>query len=556
MDKIINTDNAISDEYSTVSIDRVSVFVAQLIKTIKTSSTYPSTSNLPNKFKKELFEILSDLIDEAEVLIISVKKDEILFHDEVLYKAPNSIDNIAYQFFDAGIISISFHKGISISELEEFIYIICRELHSSNENDDLVTLFWEASFKNIRYNKVDSKSDSEVIDYSIDDFKSGTSPSDEEIDKIFKNEIMFTDLEDDEDVSDKKNPERYKAYSNLPEHVNNFIFNINRYDESETDEIRELLSADESFGYQDYTINLSFEILELSESNTEFLEIVNIIYKIRNDFIKNVDFHSAANVLSRINDYNANLKKIGDYKCELIKEFNEKYKWSTEIETVVELLNQEQDIGYKHVLEYFKMMPFQAVDSLIYSLGELEKFPARMAVCSAMEFIIEGKIYVLEKGINDPRWYVVRNVIYIMGRLKNTHVVNYLRSTIKHAEMKVREETILSATRIDGENAYEILITALKDQDEKLQLLALRQLVKKNVTKAVNQVHKIVTDKIFREQSTKYIEQYLNAYVLLGGENAVKTIKKTLLKKGFFPSKKRQKLAEIAAQTLRRNESI
>jgi HEAT repeat protein len=200
------------------------------------------------------------------------------------------------------------------------------------------------------------------------------------------------------------------------------------------------------------------------------------------------------------------------------------------------------------------MLPFQAVDSLVHSLGELEKFPARMAVCNALEHIIEGKIYVLEKGINDHRWYVVRNVVYIMGRLNNPHVVNYLRSTIKHEEIKVREETIYSAARFEGENAYDILITALKDKDEKIQILALKQLVKKNITKSLNQIYKIVTDKNFKDNSNQFIENYINAYVALGGEEAAKVVKKVLLRRGLLPSKKRKKLIKIATQALHNSE--
>ncbi|NIQ93499.1 MAG: HEAT repeat domain-containing protein, partial [Desulfuromonadales bacterium] len=40
------------------------------------------------------------------------------------------------------------------------------------------------------------------------------------------------------------------------------------------------------------------------------------------------------------------------------------------------------------------------------------------------------------------RWYVVRNVVYILGEMRNAEVLPHLTKLLKHDDVRVRRETM------------------------------------------------------------------------------------------------------------------
>ena len=552
MEKYIEITDDDLAEISEPARRRVADVFNQFMKTVKAKLVYPASSRLPQQFKDELFAGLAKLLDEIDEVAFKIDADSILYYGREVYKARGKAENFAHPFFRDGIVEFRFKNGITVEELEEFVEITSRMMRSALVDDDLATLFWEAGFEHISYKLMDDFLDLETFEYGADEMKTGKSPSRDDIAKLYENEIdiSFTDEDFDLDSEKNKSKETPRGYGNAGDQVAEFIKNIAEYDKKDKAAIAEVLSAEASFDFIKYAIDISFEILGLETDNASYNESLDLIAKVGNDFIKAGDFKSAMTLMERTRELQQVLKNLGDPKRNKINEFIERFAASERIRDIVEIMNKSNDIIYSEVTEYLKMLPWQAIDPLVWALGELHHYPARRAVCQALEVMAVDHVDFLGKGTESPRWYVVRNIVSILGKIEDPQALQYFKRTIRHSDIRVRKETVISAARIYAPEAADFLIMALNDDDERLQTLALRELVSKRIEKAFDIIGKIIARKSFKNRSAEQIREFLEGFAILGDLKAFEPLKRIIKRRTLLSSEKDKRLRNYAVRAL------
>jgi HEAT repeat protein len=68
--------------------------------------------------------------------------------------------------------------------------------------------------------------------------------------------------------------------------------------------------------------------------------------------------------------------------------------------------------------------------------------------------------------LKDQRWFVVRNMVAILGELRLPDTVISLQKPLYHADQRVRKEAVRALMKIGGEPAENMLIALLDDPDE------------------------------------------------------------------------------------------
>ena len=117
-----------------------------------------------------------------------------------------------------------------------------------------------------------------------------------------------------------------------------------------------------------------------------------------------------------------------------------------------------------------------AVIPLVRVLGGEPRAGMRAILCDLLVGI--GRDYVRELAgfISDDRWYLVRNIANILGRLQSPEVAVHLERVIDHPEYRVRREVADALARLGTEEAQSLLIRLLDDNDQRIQLRALQAL--------------------------------------------------------------------------------
>ena len=549
MEELLELSNIDSSEIAEPLKKRIIEAFNLFVKTVKAKLVYPASSRLPQQFKEELFVRIKGLCEELDTIVFKVEADRIRYEELEVYRAPTRADNFAHVFFRDGILSFQIKQGIYEKELETFIEIISRMLRSASVDDDLATLLWESGFEHISYKLMDDVFNIDTFEYGTDSLKSAAQ-SKIDLRGLYENEITLDITAEDFEVptEEKKKKARSSPYVDAAGSISEFIRKAATYDESEKAAMAEMLASDARFEYKIYTMNLLFEVLGLEVDNAGYHESLELFAKVRDDFIKTGDFKSAVTILTRVRELEQAFKNLKDLKLDKIQGFIESFASSERIKVIVNTLNQLKDIDYDNVTEYLKLLPWQAITPLVLALGDLAHFPARRAVCRALVPLGAERIELVGKGIEDPRWYVVRNIVSVLGQINNPRAMSYFKRTIKHPDIRVRKETLMAAAKVRSDEAFDFLIVALTDEDEKLQILALKELVTNKIARAYNQIEKIVSEKEFKDRSTDQIKEFLEALAQLGGEKAFIVLRKMATQFTFLSSEKQKRLKNYAVR--------
>lgn len=534
------------------TIKQITDVFGQLIKAVKAKLVYPSSSKLPQQFVDKLIDDFAMVLLDVPELKLKIESDSVLFGDLLIYKAKNKTENFAHPFFRDGIIELKFQSGLSSEEIDKFVDVISLVTRSANIEDDLATLLWEIGFENISYKLMDDSLDIETFEYGTAAIKTPIDNSGPEFNEIFmaENELELTDEDFDLDSDKNKSKKRLPGYKNVPDNVADYINRITEYDDSEKAAISEILKSEEEFEFKKYVIEILFEILGCENDIAGYNETLELISKVRDDFIRASDMKSAISIFKMTKELKEAFKNLGDEKEKKIKTFIASFGASERIRVLVEMLNGSKDINQNEVTEYLKMLSWEAIDPLIWALGELEQYHARRAICHALEIIAVDHVDILAKGTENPRWYVVRNVVMILGKIGSLQALSFFQRTITHSDLRVRKETVISAARIGIDKSADFLIMALNDDNEHLQALALKELVKQKVARALDPIEQMINNKNFKGRSTDQIKEILEGYAKLGGISAFDKLKKLATSLILIPSEKAERIRFYAIMAL------
>lgn len=102
---------------------------------------------------------------------------------------------------------------------------------------------------------------------------------------------------------------------------------------------------------------------------------------------------------------------------------------------------------------------------------EVEK-QQRFNLLSVLMELGAPALQFLHGQLRHPQWYVVRNAVYLMGRLPSEANFPHLAQAMKHPDARVRQEAVKAIAATPGPGATELLIEALKDPEFTLRGIA------------------------------------------------------------------------------------
>jgi HEAT repeat protein len=109
------------------------------------------------------------------------------------------------------------------------------------------------------------------------------------------------------------------------------------------------------------------------------------------------------------------------------------------------------------------------VSALVRELVGATDVSARRAYRDALVALDHVGVPLLEDMVGDERWFVVRNMVGILGEIRSADAVEHFRRTIEHSDARVRRETVLALSKIGGEEAVPLLAKGLNDAEASLR---------------------------------------------------------------------------------------
>jgi hypothetical protein len=118
----------------------------------------------------------------------------------------------------------------------------------------------------------------------------------------------------------------------------------------------------------------------------------------------------------------------------------------------------------------------EAIDPLLELVADEPDMASRKQLVDLVSQMAAAFIEELSARVTDERWYVVRNVVMILGKTHDPEILPALGRTLRHSDDRVRRETIRALSTVQDRLASEMLIAALSDSDSQNVQLAARYL--------------------------------------------------------------------------------
>jgi HEAT repeat protein len=157
------------------------------------------------------------------------------------------------------------------------------------------------------------------------------------------------------------------------------------------------------------------------------------------------------------------------------------------------------------------------VTPLVRALTAASDVGARRAYRDALVALDYVGVPLLEDMVGDERWFVVRNMVGILGEIRSADAIDHFSRTIRHEDARVRRETILALTKISGEETVPLLVRGLGDPETGLRSAAALGL---GLGKAAAAVGPLLAA-LPKEQDTETVVEIIRALGRIGDSRAV-----------------------------------
>lgn len=116
----------------------------------------------------------------------------------------------------------------------------------------------------------------------------------------------------------------------------------------------------------------------------------------------------------------------------------------------------------------FKAGGRPAMDLVVERLAVSDSRAGRKALATLLVQVGEQAVPAITAMMSDRRWYVIRNLVAILGDIGVTVAIPVLQECQRHEDIRVCKEAIRSLAKIGGRDAETAIIAVLKGNDPQL----------------------------------------------------------------------------------------
>lgn len=457
-----------------------------IIKAKKAIRMYPENNPMYIKTLEDSYARLRSFFDYKDIFTLKIKQNSILYDSEQIYYNPEKEDNLALFFFKDGLRELTFHKGLVPEELEEFLKIIAQDFDREVVDDDVVTLLWEKDFQNIRY-IVD---EAFLIDIDEEDYQTKTE------EKVKEKVTAVDDL--------------MKAYADgfVEEDVR--TISIVSLSDKDLQLLVKELEKDSSEDKIEKLVAIFFELIYQSEDKSTLEDVFAFLKEAITFSMKHGYISSVLSVMKRA-------KEIIDDP--LLTENEKKYMRMLSgylgTDEIIGLLAEILDSGIEVEAgifgEFVIFLDKNAIEPMVKYLGELKTIRARKTVIDALIIVGRKDIQKLSRGLEDQRWYVVRNIIYILRKIGDKRAIEYLLRTVRHGDIRVKKEVIKALGELGGKEVIQTLRECLDDHDMQVRIAAAKAFSTLGSEVAKRIMLDKISDKTFKEKNFEEKKEFFEA---------------------------------------------
>ena len=524
------------------AVDQAKDLINTFVKTIKAFRLYPPENPTLVGFIDQVYRKFQLFLNKYHYFILKIGENKLSFRGVTLYENPDLKTSLAFQLYKDGLRELRFMEGLEEGEVDGLIDIMKRSDSINKMEDDLVTLMWEKDFIHISYLATDEYLEEmpAIIPANIEQFRANLTfepPPQSEM----------GDIGEETDGAEVDYYEIMKRVESPPlVGVDRSVYFLTP---DELEGLRKEVELETAPSFVFIVIDILFEILALEKSPQPYQETTGALQKLLDALITLGEFQKASELLTRVNII-LNTYELKDWQVDAIRQLSDKAGEPQRIEKIGKILDKGEEIRLEEVSNYLTLLKPNSIQPLIKVLGELNNSRARRMLCEVLIEIGKGNMELIIPFIDDHRWFLVRNIAYILGRMGKESALPTIQKALNHEEARVRREAIQALGIIVSSKAFDLLGKALNDQDDRNRSMAALNLARVGKKASLPALLEIVQAKDFSKRDSAEIKAFFDAIGMVGSNDAIKPLEKLLEQKSWFGMGKKDEIRLRAASAL------
>jgi len=530
-----------------------------LVKTIHAFRIYPPSNPTPQTFLTAFWEQLTAYLLAYGILRFSIDEFRLLVHDQAIYENTDLRTSLAFLLYKDGIRSLYVTDDVRQEEITRLIELFAYCESIDYLEDDIATLLWEQDFDNIGYAAIDEflaaadifideqhaapactsvpapdhLHDTEMIG---DEADAAEEPAPTESLQVSDDEMM-----PEATVIDVASlPVSHRHYRALAS--SDAIFLLTPADE---DELHRQVQDAVRPHFDQRVADILVEMLTLSPTSESLQSILAVIDKALNYSLTAGDLAGVAN-LARLTSHALTTAPIWQHDAihQFIHDFGQRERMLLLRDT---LLKSEE--RFDEVRAFFLLLPLEVTPALIELLGEFTSADIRNKMCDVVAEKGVSVIPYLLPFLQDTRWFLVRNVVYILGRIGDARSVPQLERMADHSHLEVQREALRALGNMGGRSLH-VFLKAVRSADPYLRSLAAFLLGKAGGISGLQHLLDIVQSRGFRDRDPVEIHSFFTGIGVSGAREAIHPLQRLLFQKSWFQQRGLHEIHKGAAEAL------
>ena len=509
------------DEEFLQAKDLINVF----LKTIKAFRLYPTDNPTLVGMQEQLSRRFQTYLEMYNSFALQIGEYDFSFRGKIVYEDRELQGSLPFLFFKDGMRELRFMEGIEEWEIKGLTDIIIQRDNINEFEDDLITLIWEKDFIHISYLATDQflEETPVLIPETLEEFRKGvkSEPMPTSARGDFEVEAAGGEFDFDWETFGKgKEPASGAAgvYFLTPE---------------ELESLRKEVEGELNPNFIFQVVDIIFEILIFEKETEPYQDAIRILQKLLDALLIDGEFPKARDILSRVHII-LNTYQLQDWQVQIIQHFVENLGDQEHTQRIGIILEKGTDLRLQEVSAFLLLLNPNAVPGLIKVLGDLTNSKGRRMLCNVVCELGKTGSDVITQFIDDPRWYLVRNLVYILGRIGQETSMPYIQKSYSHSEPRVRREAVQAAGLIGGPRATTLLTRALKDQDLRIRSMAGINLARVGKKASLPALLEVIQAKDFSKRDSYEVKAFFEAVGSVGSNEAVRPLQQILESKGWF----------------------
>jgi hypothetical protein len=431
-----------------------------LVKTQKARRLYQAKNVIFERLQTELFSTLSAHLDEVGPVHLRVGEFQISQGDEVVYESHDRTDSFAFLLFRDGVRRLSFERGLEEKEFQDFLKCLDRVALLSNDQDDLVTLFWEADFKCIKY-------------YAIDEL---TTESDGH---KLRDQLASGSLAGQPSVTipaDAVSLELEQPVAHLP-------VEACRMEDQEIEALRAELVSEEEEPIGVALVELAIELTLLETSQEERTALANHLLSVVRRLLRDGRLDQVARALEHLES--PNVVALGDsehVRC-LSEALVHLLSEPEQLRLFLEFVESDRSLEPWLITAYLAHLEPGTLPIRLEWMARMPLAAQRRAITESVRAAGELALAELEKHLppqrNVSNEAFLREVLFMLTHMGEDNALPLVERLLGSSNLLTRRETIQGLGRFRSSRVEAVCLRLLADEDFEVRSTALDMLVRR-----------------------------------------------------------------------------